>query len=109
MERKKIGFTSRGIFVFALVIVLLFGIQSCKKGIDVPPPPETEVVDAVDTVHGVDIVDPYRWLEDQESQQTREWIAVPPQCCPDKAVRLPVRRVGRHRREVSGQWPPGYF
>jgi prolyl oligopeptidase len=26
-------------------------------------------------LHGVPITDPYRWLEDQESPQTREWLA----------------------------------
>ena len=29
----------------------------------------------VDTYHGVKVADPYRWLEEMESRQTREWIA----------------------------------
>ena len=29
----------------------------------------------VETLHGVEITDPYRWLEDQDSPETREWIA----------------------------------
>jgi len=28
-----------------------------------------------ETVHGVTIIDPYRWLEDQNSSETRAWIA----------------------------------
>jgi len=75
MGTKNARFTARGIFVFSLAIVFLFGSQSCKQGVDVPPPPETKIVEAVDTLHGVDIVDPYRWLEDQKSPETREWIA----------------------------------
>jgi prolyl oligopeptidase len=39
-----------------------------------PPPPATKVVKVVDTLHGVEIVDPYRWLEDQESPETRAWL-----------------------------------
>jgi prolyl oligopeptidase len=74
MDRKEIRCALRGIFVFCLIAILFVAVQSCKKGIDVPPPPETKVVEAVDTLHGVDIVDPYRWLEDQKSHQTREWI-----------------------------------
>jgi prolyl oligopeptidase len=27
-----------------------------------------------EVIHGVEIVDPYRWLEDQDSQETRNWI-----------------------------------
>ncbi|UCC73786.1 MAG: S9 family peptidase [Gemmatimonadota bacterium] len=39
-----------------------------------PPPPETRREAVVDTMHGVELVDPYRWLEDQESPETRAWI-----------------------------------
>ena len=28
-----------------------------------------------ETIHGVEIVDPYRWLEDQQSEETRNWVA----------------------------------
>ena len=44
-----------------------------EPGIDVPPPP-TEVREVVDTLHGVEVPDPYRWLEDQEAPETRAWI-----------------------------------
>ena len=45
-----------------------------EPGIDVPPPPPTEVREVVATLHGVDVPDPYRWLEDQEAPGTRAWI-----------------------------------
>ena len=45
-----------------------------EPGIDVPPPPPTEVREVVDTLHGVEVPDPYRWLEDQEAPETRAWI-----------------------------------
>ena len=45
-----------------------------EPGIDVPPPPPTEVREVVDTLHGVEVPDPYRWLEDQETPETRAWI-----------------------------------
>ena len=40
-----------------------------------PPPPETAQDPVVDTLHGVVFSDPYRWLEDQDSPETRTWIA----------------------------------
>jgi prolyl oligopeptidase len=40
----------------------------------VPPPPATERDEVRETLHGVEVVDPYRWLEDQESPKTRAWI-----------------------------------
>jgi len=75
MDRKNIRCVARASILFCLIVILFVTVQSCKKGIQVPPPPETKVVEVVDTVHGVDIVDPYRWLEDQNSPETREWIS----------------------------------
>ncbi len=37
-----------------------------------PPPTRTDTV--VDRFHGVEVHDPYRWLEDQNSPETRAWI-----------------------------------
>jgi len=42
--------------------------------VNVGPAPETKVVNVVETMHGVEITDPYRWLEDQDSPETRAWI-----------------------------------
>jgi len=75
MDRKNIRCVGRAGILFFLIVFLFVTAQSCKKEVHVPAPPETKIVEVVDTVHGVDIVDPYRWLEDQESPETREWIA----------------------------------
>jgi prolyl oligopeptidase len=37
-------------------------------------PPPTQKGDVKETLHGVEIADPYRWLEDQQSPETRAWI-----------------------------------
>ncbi len=39
-----------------------------------PAPPVSERHDVTETIHGVTITDPYRWLEDQNSAATRAWI-----------------------------------
>jgi len=38
--------------------------------------PETRTVDHIDTYHGADVADPYRWLEDdvRESEAVRNWV-----------------------------------
>jgi prolyl oligopeptidase len=41
----------------------------------IPLPPPTRREDCRETIHGVEVADPYRWLEDQEAPETREWIA----------------------------------
>ncbi len=36
--------------------------------------PETKKVDTVDNYFGTEIKDPYRWLEDDHSEETKDWV-----------------------------------
>jgi prolyl oligopeptidase len=36
--------------------------------------PSTRRDDTVDTVHGEQVADPYRWLEDPDAEETRAWV-----------------------------------
>ena len=38
-------------------------------------PPYSPIEAVTEILHGVSVTDPYRWLEDQESPRTREWLA----------------------------------
>src|SRR6266853_4435640 len=50
------------------------GKERAVPGITVAPP--FSPVEPVDEgFHGVSVTDPYRWLEEQDSPRTREWIA----------------------------------
>src|SRR6267154_3611011 len=40
----------------------------------VNPPPPTPVDPVTEILHGVSVTDPYRWLEDANSLQTRQWL-----------------------------------
>jgi len=53
----------------AAVLVLAAPLQAA-----LPQPPATRTEAVADTLHGVAIPDPYRWLEDQDSPETRTWI-----------------------------------
>jgi prolyl oligopeptidase len=37
--------------------------------------PATRVGDVIETIHGVEVHDPYRWLEDAGDQEVRSWVA----------------------------------
>ncbi len=51
---------------------LLLAASACDPW---PPPPSTARHTVVDTLHGVEFADDYRWLEDQDNPETRAWIA----------------------------------
>lgn len=64
--------------VLAVFVALFLGCLSADKReirVTVSPPPPTSVTNDVDELHGIQIADPYRWLEDQESPKTRTWLA----------------------------------
>ncbi len=75
--RTEQGSTRSTLMARAFIWVTLFGflwLPAFAQAADVNGPPPTRVEVVSDTLHGVVIEDPYRWLEDQEAPETREWI-----------------------------------
>jgi prolyl oligopeptidase len=60
-----------GVLVPCLAAIITFTRRDAAA---LPSPPQTVRQVVADTLHGVVIEDPYRWLEDQESPETRSWI-----------------------------------
>ena len=50
------------------------GGEFASSGVEIGDPPPTRTDDVVDVLHGVEIPDGYRWLEDQQAPETRAWI-----------------------------------
>ncbi len=59
--------------VAALVVVLFSHTTLAQMNNKLVYPP-TAKVDKVDDYHGVKIADPYRWLENPDSAETRAWV-----------------------------------
>ncbi len=69
-ERRGTGPTVRaGLAVLAVAVA---AVASPAQTIDYPA---TAKVDVVDDFHGTIVADPYRWLEDTESDETADWVA----------------------------------
>lgn len=59
--------------VSLLIITATIIMQSCQQPVSVNYP-ETKKVEVTDDYHGTAIADPYRWLEDDKSDETAAWV-----------------------------------
>jgi len=59
-----------------LTSVILFACkkETSEKNFALVNYPETKTVDSVDTYFGMEVKDPYRWLEDDRSAETEAWV-----------------------------------
>ncbi len=62
-----------------------------------PPYPDTTRINLVETLHGVQVADPYRWLEELDSPRTRDWIEAQNQVTFEFLGRIPQRDAIRQR------------
>ncbi len=59
----------------ALFMVYAIACSTSKEiVIEMMDYPETKKVDVIDTYFGVEVADPYRWLEDDRSEETAAWV-----------------------------------
>ena len=81
--------TSVRAFRFLLAAVLASAIATSAAAQERYP--ESRVAPVTDTLHGVAITDPYRWLEDQAAPDTRAWIAAQNRFREQQMAALPGR------------------
>jgi prolyl oligopeptidase len=55
-------------------------------------PPFSSIEPVTELFHGVPVTDPYRWLEDQNSPQTRRWLEEQTRYASTYLDRIPMRR-----------------
>jgi prolyl oligopeptidase len=80
-----------------LFIISMFttaGVFAQKGNIEYP---KTKKVDQVDDYHGVKVADPYRWLEDDNSAETKAWVEAQNKVTFDYLNTIPEREMLKKR------------
>src|ERR1700723_4111353 len=76
--------------LFLSFLIFIASVNSVKAQ---PPrskrPPPTKIDAVKETIHGTVVSDPYRWLEDQASPETRAWIDAQNACTQAALGKLP--------------------
>ena len=78
-----------------LALILAAGLAAAAAGQAAPPaakcPPQARVDNVTDTYGTTVVADPYRWLEDQKSPETRAWIDAEDACTDAALSKIPGR------------------
>lgn len=67
--------------------------------------PETKKIDTVTNYHGMLVADPYRWLEDDRSAETKEWVTAQNKVTFDYLNQIPYREQWLKRLEEINDYP----
>ncbi len=91
------------IIVPAILILAFIGCkEEPKKETISVTYPQTKKVDTVDTYFGEEVKDPYRWLEDDRSAETAEWVKAENEVTFDYLNKIPFREELKER--LSDLW-----
>src|SRR4051812_7912372 len=85
--------------LFALLLLLSVVLQAQLKY------PDTKKENVVDDYHGVKVEDPYRWLEDDNSEQTKAWAQEQNKVTFDYLSKIPYRDKVKKRIEEMWNYP----
>jgi prolyl oligopeptidase len=93
--------TALGTAVALLTCTLTAGAQPAQPSDRTLVYPRTRTVDVVEELHGVRIADPYRWMEDLDSAEIKQWIEAQNQVTFGYLEQIPERdRINRRLTEL---------
>src|SRR5215471_15753058 len=84
----------------SITYLIAIGAAVCAIAATRLTPPPTRTDNVTETLHGIKITDPYRWLEDQKSPETRAWIDAQAKFARSYLDALPGR--GEIRAKLAG-------
>jgi len=90
-----------------LILLIAMGMlmtQRCDQPVSIKYP-ETKKVDVTDDYHGTIIADPYRWLEDDKSEETAAWVEAQNKVTFEYLEQIPFREDIKNRLTQIWDYP----
>ncbi len=81
----------------SLSLLIVPGVVAVTASAGPPQYPQTRMDDTVEQLHGHEIADPYRWLEDLDSEETAAWVAAQNEVSFGFLREIPIREALRAR------------
>jgi prolyl oligopeptidase len=82
---------------------LLCGLTHAQQmNLKTSPYPQTKKVDTIDTYFGTQVPDPYRWLENDRAEDTKEWVKAENTVTENYLEQIPYREA--IRKELETLW-----
>ncbi|MEK6552323.1 MAG: S9 family peptidase, partial [Bacteroidota bacterium] len=85
-----------------LLVLIVFIFSSLPAQNQQIKYPSTKKIDLVDDYHGTKVADPYRWLEDNNSKETAEWVEAENKVTQDYLSKIPFR--DELRKRLTDLW-----
>ena len=84
-----------------IILAAVLGLSACNQSMKEEKIhyPETRKDSVVDNYFGTDVPDPYRWLEDDRSEETKAWVEAENKVTFDYLSKIPFREGFRKRLE----------
>ena len=98
---RKIAPVLRQLAAMALILIML-GFSATAQKLQYPV---TKKVDHTDTYFGVKVADPYRWLEDDNSPETAQWVQEQNKVTFGYLEKIPYRQKIKGRLEKLYNYP----
>ncbi|NOX85050.1 MAG: S9 family peptidase [Chlorobi bacterium] len=91
-------------FLFSVAFFLLISACSQQNRVDIQYP-RAKKVDTTDVYFGHKVADPYRWLEDDNSKETKEWVKAENKITQEYLSKIPFREEFRERLTEIWNYP----
>ncbi len=92
----------KNLLLFGLLLVLHANTLEAQQKINMKKPPTTRKTNTKEMYHGEMIADPYRWLEDDNSEDTKKWVTLQNDYTNSFLNKIPFRN--EVKKELTKMW-----